>query len=358
MTRIAACLVAPLTLLHSGCSPLDVLNAITPARGYDRTAAIAYGDEPRQALDVYRPKGLAAPAPVVVFFYGGNWRDGDRADYRFVGQAMATRGYVCVIPDYRLYPAVTYPAFVADAALAVRWARDHAGDYGGDPARLFVMGHSAGAYLAAMVAVDPSYLAAVGMERDDIAAAALLAGPFDFLPLDDPFLSVVFGEHGDDPDAEPVTHVDGRQPPILLANGARDTTVDPANSDAMARRIENVGGVVRHVVYPKRGHVGVVLALAKPFRWLAPVLDDVTAFFAEHGASAGGGPSHGEDLIPAGGREKIGAPRDQANSDQATTADDHAHRRTAGTRAAERAVDPPRRAAPRARAAAGPPRRG
>ena len=128
----------------AGCAPVDVLNAITPARGYDRSAAIAYGDDPRQALDVYRPKGAAGLRPVVVFFYGGNWREGDRADYRFVGGAMTERGYVCVIPDYRLYPQVSFPGFVEDAASAVRWARDHAAEYGGDPDRLFVMGHSAG----------------------------------------------------------------------------------------------------------------------------------------------------------------------------------------------------------------------
>lgn len=288
--------IAAMGLLLAGCSPLDALNAVVPASGYDRTAGITYGDHPRQRLDVYRPKRADAPAPVVVFFYGGNWRDGDRADYRFVAEAMTSRGFVTVIPDYRLVPEVTFPAFVEDAARAVRWAHDHAADHGGDADRLFVMGHSAGAHLASMVAVAPDYLAAVGLDRSDVRAVAALAGPFDFLPLKDPQLAAAFGPWNDDARAEPITFVDGRQPPILLAHGAKDTTVNPANSAAMAARVRAVGGVARHVVYPNRAHVGILLALARPFRGLAPVLNDVTAFFAEHGA----------DLIPPGGGQKIG----------------------------------------------------
>ncbi|MEO7886302.1 MAG: alpha/beta hydrolase [Polaromonas sp.] len=151
---------AMLTALLTACSGADLLNATVATDTYRRTDSIAYGPEPRQKLDVYQPQGELRNAPIVVFFYGGSWSTGERADYRFVGEALASQGIVAVVADYRLSPAVRYPVFVQDSARAVRWARDHAAEYGADPARLFVMGHSAGAYNAAMVALDARWLKA------------------------------------------------------------------------------------------------------------------------------------------------------------------------------------------------------
>src|SRR4051794_16714935 len=177
-------LVAASALL-SGCSPLRALNALVPRTGYMLAEGISYGETQRQRLDVYLPAVPDASRAVVVFFYGGNWNSGDRADYRFVGEALSSRGFVTVLPDYRLYPDVRFPDFLDDCAHAVRWAFAHAAEFGGDAQQLFVAGHSAGAYNAAMLALNAEYL-----ERDGPAPRLRgwigLAGPYDFLPLQSP----------------------------------------------------------------------------------------------------------------------------------------------------------------------------
>ena len=263
-----------------GCSEFDLLNAAVPPVGYRRTSGIAFGPLPEQKLDVYRPTHPDPTRGVVVFFYGGDWRNGTRGDYAFVGQALASRGFVAVLPDYRKYPAVRFPAFVQDGALAVRWAHDHVADLGGDPDRLFLMGHSAGAHIAAMLTLDAAYLRAVGLDRSAIRGTVGLSGPYDFVPPDDD--KGAFGMARDDahadPAIEPVHFVDGREPPMLLVQGEQDTTVDPANATKLAAAINGAGGWVEVIRYPCRAHVGVVLSLAWPFRWLSPVLDDAAAF--------------------------------------------------------------------------------
>ena len=278
-------LLAVLLLLafgSNGCTRFDVLNALVPARNYKLTRDLPYGDQPRQKLDVFTPKNLKRPAPVVVFFYGGNWRDGSKADYRFVGQALSSRGFVAVLPDYRLAPSVTFPAFVQDGAAAVRWAKDHAAEHGGDPADLFVMGHSAGSQIAGLLACDNRYLKAVGMGRSDLRGAVLMSAPLDFLPLKDPQLRAAFGRYVDDPRVEPITFVDGKGPPLLLLQGAKDQIVDPRNSVNMWWAVYAAGGAVRLIEYADRGHAGVVLAMAAPFRWLAPVLEDAAGFVEKY----------------------------------------------------------------------------
>jgi acetyl esterase/lipase len=268
----------------SGCTRFTALNALVPSCGYVRTTGIAYGAQPRQTLDVYRPTGNAPPLGIVVFFYGGDWQNGNKADYRFVAQALTSRGFIAVLPDYRLYPQVQFPAFVEDGALAVRWVHDHVNEIGGDPGHVYLMGHSAGAYIAAMLTLDARYLRQVGLDRSTIRAAACLSGPYDFVPSPDD--RGAFGMARDDltPSAqmEPIYFVDGHAPPMLLLQGLKDTTVDPRNAPELAERIRKAGGKARYIVYPHRGHPGVVLALAFPFRWLAPVLRDTVEFFRNH----------------------------------------------------------------------------
>src|SRR3954452_9917177 len=168
MTRRLRCAPLPLLLcltallLLSGCTKFDVLNALVPSCGYTRTTDLAYGDQPRQRLDVYRPHNIAG-APVVIFFYGGYWQYGEKNDYRFIADALTSRGFITVLPDYRLYPTVKFPAFVEDGASAVRWTHDHVERYGGDPQRVYLMGHSAGAHIAALLTLDPHYLKDAGV---------------------------------------------------------------------------------------------------------------------------------------------------------------------------------------------------
>lgn len=267
----------------AGCAPVDLLNATIPTRGLRITRGVPYASgtlaaNPRCRLDVYAPADLTRPAPVVVFFYGGSWQEGRRQDYLFVGAELARRGIVCVVPDYRVYPEVTYPDFVRDGAAAAAFALRRAPSWGGDPGRLFVAGHSAGAYIAAMLALDPGYLAACGSDRDRLAGMIGISGPYDFAPIVRPDIRAVFGAQADSQAVQPIAHVDGRNKPLLLLTGDADETVRPRNTLALAARIRQEGGPVEVRVFPGVDHIGTVGAFAPLLRGQAPVLDDVTSF--------------------------------------------------------------------------------
>jgi acetyl esterase/lipase len=258
-----------------------ILNLMVWRRGLDITQSVAYGTGARRTLDIYRPsdaKGL----PVVVFFYGGAWRSGSKKIYRFVAGALARRGIVAMVPDYRLYPEVRYPGFIEDGASAVRWAKDNAARFGGDPDKLFLMGHSAGAYIAAMLAFDSRWLSAVGLAPvGDIAGLIGISGPYDFLPLPDGTLKAIFGEN--DPATQPISYVSAGAPTSLLVTGRRDGIVDPGNTARLAARLRAVGDAVTVHSYSRVGHLGIIGAFASALRFLAPIVDDVTAFVARTG---------------------------------------------------------------------------
>ena len=268
----------------TGCTRLQLLNATVSHRGYVRTTNLAFGPDPRQKLDVYLPKKLTPNSRVVVFFYGGSWRGGSKTDYRFVAQALTSRGFIVVLPDYRVYPQVIFPAFVADGALAVRWVRDNIAAYGGSTNHIYLMGHSAGAHIAALLTLDAHYLKAVGLDRNVIRATATLSGPYDFTPnpWDRPVFGMATNQTAINPNIEPITFVDGQEPPMLLVQGLRDNIVAPSNAVNLAARIRERGGEVEYITYPKRGHAAVVVALVWPYQWLAPVLKDVTDYFNRH----------------------------------------------------------------------------
>lgn len=263
--------------LLGACEPLPALNAALVWSDRRIEQGAAYGPHERQRLDVYAPEDAVA-APVIVFLHGGSWTSGERAHYRFVGEAIASRGLIAVIPDYRLHPEARFPDFVEDAALAVRWAYDHADRLGGDPSRLVVMGHSAGAHTAALLALDGGHLAPVGLTPQALAAMIGLAGPYAFDPLEYRATRPIF-EHLDDPErARPITFADGDGPPMLLLHGEADGTVLLANTLRLADARRAAGGRVEVRTYRRIGHVPLVLALLPAFRWLAPVLDDVETF--------------------------------------------------------------------------------
>lgn len=276
----AIVLLVVLVALMAYLSPAGVLNAVAAAGGgYSRSEGLAYGGGQRRSLDVYRPSSASGKAPVIVFLYGGGWEDGDKATYRFVGAALAARGYLTVIPDYRVYPEVRFPAFLQDAAAAVAWTKRHAAEFGGDPDRLVLMGHSAGAHIAAMLAYDRQWLAAVGLDPErDVRGLIGLAGPYDFLPLHSDTLRAIFGPPEGLAATQPITFVDGRGPPAFLATGLNDDTVDPGNTSRLALRIRERGGEAETRIYDKVDHRSLIGAMAFPLRFLAPVLRDVDAF--------------------------------------------------------------------------------
>lgn len=280
-TPIALLLALALLAVLAACSPVTALNALAPGDTYSRTAGVAYGPHPRQQLDVYRPAS-AAPAggwPVAVFFYGGSWNRGERGDYAFVGEALAARGILTLVADYRLYPEVRYPDFLRDSAAALSWGLAHAQGLGGNPRRVFVMGHSAGAYNAAMLALDARWLAPSGHAPRELAGFVGLAGPYDFLPIENPDAKPVFFHPNYPEGTQPLTHAGSGAPRSFLGVAAEDRLVDPQrNSGALAAKLQSVGVPVTLKRYDRVSHVTLIGSFGRPLRWLAPVLDDVAGF--------------------------------------------------------------------------------
>lgn len=257
------------------------INLTVPRSGYRVEKDLAYGGDPRQTLDLYIPDDLKAPAPVLLFFYGGSWMNGNKGDYLALGQTFASQGIVVAIADYRLYPKVHYPAFVDDAALALAAMRKRAAAIGGDPNRIFLAGHSAGAYNAVMIASDPRPLAKVHGDFGWIRGVIGIAGPYDFLPLTDKDQIDNFGG-AHRVDMLPIHYIDGKRPAMLLVTGSADATVLPGNTARMAARLRSVGSEVETRTYPGVSHIGIILSLAPMLRSRDTLYADMLAFIAAH----------------------------------------------------------------------------
>lgn len=282
-TKSLAVVAAAFALGLAGCSGPDVVNALVADTGYQVVKDVSYGDGSRRTMDLYVPSGAKDGAPTIIFFYGGSWKDGAKADYKFVGEALASRGYQVVVPDYRLYPEVRYPAFLEDSAAAVAFVLRDMGQHGAEPGPVYLAGHSAGAYNAVMMALDDRWLGAHDLRPcAAIAGVAGLAGPYDFLPLKSASLKAIFGPKSKRARTQPINYVSESSPPMLLASGLDDSTVSSRNSRRLAAAVRKQGGVVETKFYDDIGHIWLVAALAGPFRHIAPMLDDMDAFFKSH----------------------------------------------------------------------------
>jgi acetyl esterase/lipase len=261
---------------------LKIFNFLVPKDGASEQIAqsVAYGSDPQQKLDIYRPT-RAGLYPVLVFVHGGSWKDGSGSDYEFVGRAFAAQGFLTLVISYRLLPQNAYPDFVIDAAEAIAWANKHATEYGGDGQRIFVVGHSAGAYNISLAILDSHYLRDAGLYPNVIRGVATLAGPFDFVPLDSPITIATFGHLKDLAPTQPINYVSADAPPFLLLHGTADSTVKPRNSRSLFKHLTDVGAHPKLIEYQDVSHVGIMLSLAKPLRDKAPVLDDVVNFFRD-----------------------------------------------------------------------------
>jgi len=276
-------LLLSLTALASACTPsLGAFNALAPRdRGAGRVLRdAAFGEAPRQRLDVYAPTE-AERLPVLVFIYGGSWNSGSKDDYAFAGAALSAQGFVTVVPDYRLVPEVRFPSFIEDCAVAVRWCVEHVAEYGGDPSRIVLVGHSAGAYTALMLALDTDYLRAAGVDASVLRGAVGLAGPYDFLPLDTGATREAFGQAPNLELTQPVHFARADAPPLLLLWGDGDTTVGPRNLGSLESAVRAAGGAVESKIYPDVNHVDIMLALSRPLRGRAPTLEDIAAFASQ-----------------------------------------------------------------------------
>lgn len=275
--------------LLAGCTNLDALNALS-AKPSVTPQTVDYGDLPRQKIDIYVPApnapatnmvasaraaGDAMLRPIVIFFYGGSWTYGSRQDYAFVAKAFLDEGFVVAIPDYRLSPEVVYPVFLQDSAAAVKKVIEKAREFGGDPSRVVLMGHSAGAYNAAMVALDKRLLS--DTDRRAICGVVGLATPLNFLPIQLPAARVAFSWPNTPPDSQPIAHVSADSPPMLLITARHDPLVDPEiNTRAMAQKLAAAGVSVQVETIDGPlgliGHASLVATLSSRFSFLAPTL--------------------------------------------------------------------------------------
>ena len=279
MKRLIPLLAACLCL--TACAASDLLNASIPRDGYDVHRDIAYGSDPRQKLDIYVPEN-AVNAPTVVFFYGGSWQMGSKDDYRFLGQAFASRGFVTVIADYRLYPQVYYPDFVKDGARAFTYAHAHIAAFGGDPSHMYLAGHSAGGFIAMMLAADDSFITQAGGNPAWVHGTIGIAGPYDFLPFTDDAIKAIFSKYPDEA-TQPLNHITHRIAPVMLATGNADDTVDPRNSYRVAAKLKSLHSPVIVHTYDDTGHIGIILSAAQGFRDRTTLLDDITRFVRSDG---------------------------------------------------------------------------
>lgn len=295
MRRALLVIAAIMVLVTAGAyflvSPPKILSLIDGVYGggwgTERVAtAVPFGTH-GQTLNVWAPAGAATgKRPVLVWWYGGGWVKGDRDAYAFAGRAFAKAGYVVVIPDYRKVPQVRFPAFLEDGAEAVRWTRDNVARFGGDPARIAFAGHSAGAFTAVQLALDPKYLEAAGVDSKIVRASIGLSGPYDFYPFTGRAIAAM-GQWPDPQETQPLHYARADAPPLFLVTSTEDTTVRPKNAINLAARLEELGAPVKLENYPGLTHEEVVMALSKPFRGKAPVLADMLAFLAAHdGAQA------------------------------------------------------------------------
>ncbi|HEV2651137.1 MAG TPA: alpha/beta hydrolase [Rhizomicrobium sp.] len=256
---------------------LPLVGRAVPRDGVTVHRDLAYGPRSRNELDLYVPDGLTAPAPVLLFFYGGSWQSGSKDVYDAFGRLFAHAGIVTAIADYRLYPEVKYPAFLEDGADAITFLHRHVADYGGDPERLFVAGHSAGAYIAVMLAVNDTYLKAADGETSWIRGVIGLAGPYDFLPLYEAEVIDIFGG-AREMATQPIKYAGNPAPPMLLAHGLADKTVGAGNSRRMAERLLGAGNKVELKGYLGIGHIAIVLSLLPPLRKRTTLYADMLRF--------------------------------------------------------------------------------
>jgi acetyl esterase/lipase len=268
--------------------PLGALDLLTPRTGVRMLTNVAYGPHGGQVADLYLPETDEAPLSAVVFFHGGRWSYGCKEEYRFVGHALASRGHAALVCDYRKYPSVRFPAFVDDAAAATAFSMRHLPGHGVVPNRIFLMGHSAGAHLAALATLDRRYGDAHGYDPDGLAGLVLMSGPFDFYPIRGADLRDIFGPEEGHIDTQPMRFVRRGLPPMLFLHGRRDRTVSPSSSARMASALRDRGCRTSAIFYDRVTHTSILGGLSGQVGMLVgPVLGDVASFLDRRSREVG-----------------------------------------------------------------------
>lgn len=293
MLRFILAVAAALVFAMPASAQVDIMAPFNQDASMDSARVLAkdlpYADGDRKRLDIYGPNEIMETAPVVMFIYGGAWKQGRKEDYQFIGKALAANGFIVVIPDYRLYPEVTYPEFLEDNAQAVKWIEDNIEDYGGDRSRFFLAGHSAGAYGAVMLGLEKSFLNEYKVTMP-VKGIAALSGPYDFYPFEYDEVRNVFGQNDNPEGTQPINLVAPDRPPMFIASGTSDPIVRVQNSQHFSEKMRAAGDWVTEKYYDGLGHMDLVFAVGAMWRWRAPVLDDMIAFFTQFGAFPSGAP--------------------------------------------------------------------
>ncbi|HEX5279047.1 MAG TPA: alpha/beta hydrolase [Micropepsaceae bacterium] len=269
-------------LLGEGRSPAMLLNLGVPQTGYRVERDIVYGPHRRHRMDLYLPQAgkLERDAPAVLFFYGGAFRAGCKSEYRFVGEALTGAGISVAIPDYRIYPAARFPNFLQDGALAVAKLLEL--DFA--PGGLFLMGHSAGAYIAAMLGANDSYLRACGVRASSIGGVIALSGRYHDSPLQDATAEEIFCGPARR-ETRPAAFLGAHAPPYFLAAGGRESSTVLASKAELAARLRRTGNHVEEHIYTGLGHAGIIAALTPRRRTHEQVLSDIVGFVRQHSRS-------------------------------------------------------------------------
>lgn len=277
------------SVLLSGCSSigLSALNASSRLEsGHAVVENLIYGEEKWHVLDVHIPKKLNNKSlasfiqtkPVVLFLYGGGWTSGNKSQYYFAASAFTDLGYLVVVPDYVKYPKGKFPEFVYDSAKALAWTKQSISQYGGDPNKLFIVGHSAGAHIGALLMADERYLNASDLRPSDVLAFAGMAGPYNFTPERSPYTKI-FGPEENYSQMKVMNFIQGDEPPMMMLHGTDDKTVGILNKDTLIEKIEQFGGEYADVTYPGVSHVGILLSLHPNFVRGANPAIDINGFF-------------------------------------------------------------------------------
>ncbi len=282
-------------IARNGPAVLDTVDRIAGGtRGVELVHRETIGDSLQQKIAVYQGAGDDSPKPVIVFFHGGSWRSGDPDDYGFVARALVPEGFTVVLAGYRLVPGGEYPAMLKDTAAAIAWTERHISRYGGDPGNIFIAGHSAGAYNVVQVALARQWLGGEGLDPAIISGVIGLSGPYDFLPLDSDSTKAAFGDSSDLEATQPINHIRGDAPPMLLIHGDKDTLVEPRNTRDLSAAITKAGGSVSSAYFMQMDHNAPLLALASPWRKggdRESVLEAILGFTASVAASDEAKPS-------------------------------------------------------------------
>lgn len=279
----AGYLALQVAIARNGPAVLDTVDRVTgPETNFKRLETVRFGKHPSQKLVVIRPEDAPenVDLPVVVFFHGGSWKDGDPEDYGFVGRGFASHGFVTVLAGYRLGEDGKYPAMLEDGASALAWVHANIALHDGKPDHIVLMGHSAGAYNAAMLALDDQWLAESLVPAASIKGVVGLAGPYDFYPFDSDSTKATFGHTAEPQTTQPVNFARESAPPFLLIHGEKDTTVKPRNSHALERQLAEAGAMVEIVTFSDMDHTAPLLQLASPWRGRTDLAERVRQFIA------------------------------------------------------------------------------